>query len=82
MVRIRLCRTGRKNLSRWRVGVFDKRTRRDGKAIEYLGFYEPHNEEENEKIKVDQERVQHWLARGAQPTDTVASLLRKVGIQP
>jgi len=65
----------------WRFGAFDSRTRRDGKPIEYLGSYDPHQEKDEDKVKVDKERVEYWLSKGAQPTDTVASLLRKVGIQ-
>ena len=81
MVRIRLTRVGRRNLQRWRVGVFDKRTRRDGKAIEYLGSYNPHEENAEEKIDVDFERVRHWLDQGAQPTETVAKLLKQSGME-
>ena len=81
MVRIRLTRVGRRNLQRWRVGVFDKRTRRDGKAIEYLGSYNPHEENAEEKIDVDFKRVRHWLDQGAQPTETVAKLLKQSGME-
>ena len=80
MVRIRLTRTGRRNLSLWRIGVFDQRTRRDGRAIEYLGQYDPHKEKAEDKIQVDQERARYWLAKGAQPTETVANLLKAIGI--
>ena len=82
MVRIRLTRTGRRNLAAWRVGVFDARTRRDGRAIEYLGNYDPHQERDEDKITVNAERVQYWLKKGDQPSRTVASLLRKVGVRP
>ena len=51
MVRIRLARAGRKHVSHWKIGVFDQRTRRDGKAIEYLGYYDPHKEKPEEKDK-------------------------------
>ncbi|MFW6119213.1 MAG: 30S ribosomal protein S16 [Planctomycetota bacterium] len=81
MVRIRLTRTGRKNQAYWRVGAFDKRTRRDGEPIEYLGSYDPHEENDEDKIKVDRERIEHWLSVGAQPTESVSRLLRKVGIE-
>ena len=81
MVRIRLTRMGRRNQPKWRIGVFDKRTRRDGRAIEYLGHYDPGKEKPEEKISVNEERVRHWLSRGAQPTETVAGLLKNIGIE-
>jgi len=80
MVRIRLTRTGRTNLARWRVGVFDARTRRDGRPIEYLGYYNPHKEKDEDKLSINQERLRHWLSKGAQPSRTVASLAKKAGI--
>ncbi len=75
MVRIRLAKTGKRNDPRWRVGVFDKRTRRDGKAIEYLGSYNQHAEDPGEKLNVDMERVEYWIGKGAQPSETIARLL-------
>jgi len=81
MVRIRLTRTGRRNHAQWRIGAFDSRTRRDGRPIEYLGWYDPHKETEDQKASVDKERVQYWLGKGAQPTPTVASLLKGAGIE-
>jgi small subunit ribosomal protein S16 len=80
MVRIRLTRTGRRNKPYWRVGAFDARTRRDGRPIEYLGSYDPHQEKAEEKLTVDKERVQYWLSKGAQPSETVAKLLKVQGI--
>lgn len=81
MVRIRLARCGRRNKPYWRIGAFDKRTRRDGKPIEYLGSYDPHQERPEDKIKINRERVEYWLSVGAQPTETVADLLRVQGIE-
>jgi len=81
MVKIRLTRTGRKNLAQWRVGVFDVKTRRDGRPIEYLGQYDPHQTDAHKKLTVDVERLEHWLKHGAQPTATVASLIKKAGIE-
>lgn len=80
MVRIRLARTGRKNKAYWRIGAFDARTRRDGRAIEYLGSYDPHQEKDEDKVQVNRERVEYWLGKGAQPSETVAQLLRKQGL--
>ena len=80
MVRIRLTRTGRKDKAYWRIGAFDARTRRDGKPIEYLGSYDPHKEKDEEKVQLKRERVEYWLSKGAQPSETVAQLLRKQGV--
>jgi small subunit ribosomal protein S16 len=80
MVKIRLSRTGRRNRPYWRIGAFDNRTRRDGEPIEYLGFYDPYQDQTDKKVKIDEERVKHWLGHGAQPSKTVAKLLREVGI--
>ena len=81
MVRIRLARFGRRNKPYWRIGAFDSRTRRDGKPLEYLGSYDPHQEKDEDKVKFDKERVEHWLSVGAQPSETVAQLLRKQGVE-
>ncbi len=80
MVKIRLARFGRKKMPFWRIGAFDSRTRRDGKPIEYLGSYDPHQEKAADKVKVNKERAEHWLKHGAQPTRTVAKLLRTAGV--
>jgi small subunit ribosomal protein S16 len=81
MVRIRLTRCGRRHKAYWRIAAFDSRTRRDGRPLEYLGSYDPHKEKDEEKVVIDRARTQHWLSQGAQPTETVASLLRKQGIE-
>ena len=80
MVRIRLTRTGRRNKPYWRVGAFAAHTRRDGRPIEYLGSYDPHAEKAEDKLQVDKERVEYWLGKGAQPSETVAKLLKVQGI--
>ena len=63
----------------WRIGVFDSRTRRDGKPIEYIGSYNPHAKKAEEKLAIDRERVDYWLSKGAQPSEAVATLLKTVG---
>ncbi len=73
MVKIRLKRVGSKKAPHYRVVAVDVRTRRDGKPLEDLGYYNPQSKE----LKLDQEAVQRWMKNGAQPSDTVASLLRK-----
>jgi len=80
MVKIRLTRVGRQNRPLWRIGVFDSKTRRDGRPIEYLGFYDPKKEKIEDKVQINRERVQHWLSKGAQPTPTIASMIKQLGI--
>lgn len=76
MVKIRLRRVGAKKNPFYRVIVADSRAPRDGRSIEELGTYDP--SAEGEKIKVDMERVKYWIANGAQPTDTVRGLIKKL----
>lgn len=77
-VKIRLRRAGRKKAPTFRIVVADSRSPRDGKFIEILGQYAPRTGEQALNLKSD--RVNYWLDSGAQPTDTVRSLLRKAGI--
>lgn len=72
-VRIRLSRTGKKNQPSYRIVVADQRTKRDGKAIEVLGFYQPLTEPAT--IKVDRARFDYWLSVGAQPSEPVQRLI-------
>ena len=76
MVKIRLRRMGAKKAPYYRVIVADSRSPRDGRFIEELGTYDPSAVEN--KIKVDMERAKYWIANGAQPTDTVRGLLKKI----
>ena len=75
MVRIRLKRIGSKNNPAYRIVVADSRSPRDGRFIEELGTYLPAQKGINFKINLD--RAKYWLARGAQPTETVASFVKK-----
>jgi small subunit ribosomal protein S16 len=77
-VKIRLRREGRKKTPMYRIVVADSRAPRDGRFIELLGQYQPRFTEGAISLKLD--RVNHWLNVGAQPTDTVRSLLRKAGV--
>jgi len=79
-VRIRLTRMGRRNRPYYRIGAYDNRTRRDGKAIEFLGTYDPLVEDEAKQSNVDAERISYWLSVGAKPSETVASIIKKAGI--
>ena len=76
MVKIRLRRMGAKKAPYYRIFVADSRSPRDGRCIEELGTYDPSAEGEA-KFAVDRERVQYWISKGAQPTDTVRGLLNK-----
>jgi small subunit ribosomal protein S16 len=73
-VRVRLTRVGSKKNPIWRVVVSDQRSPRDGRFIETIGHYNPQTEPST--IVIDEERLQYWLARGAQPTNTVKQLAR------
>ena len=73
-VRVRLTRVGSKKNPIWRVVVADQRSPRDGRFIETIGHYNPQTEPST--IRIDEERLQHWLARGAQPTNTVKQLVK------
>jgi len=77
-VKIRLKRMGAKKAPFYRVVVTDSRSPRDGKFIEELGYYNPITEPA--EIKIDAEKAKKWLGTGAQPSDTVRSLLKKSGI--
>src|SRR3954464_8485676 len=78
MLRIRLRRTGAKKQPRYRVVVADVRAPRDGAFVDSIGYYDPLTEPST--IKIDAERALDWMAKGAQPSDRVQWLMRKVGI--
>jgi len=78
MVKIRLRRVGRKNAPFYRILVADSQMPRDGKFIEVIGQYAPRQSEGS--LQIDEARANHWLDQGAQPTDTVRSLLRRAGV--
>jgi small subunit ribosomal protein S16 len=73
-VRVRLTRVGSKKNPIWRVVVADQRSPRDGRFIETIGHYNPQTEPST--IAIDEDRLQHWLARGAQPSGTVKQLMK------
>jgi len=75
MVSIRLRREGTKNSPYYRVVVANQRSPRDGKFIEQVGVYDPRKPGENSKLAI--ERLDYWISQGAQPSDTVRSLLRR-----
>ena len=79
-VKIRLARHGRKKAPYFRLVVADSRFPRDGRFIEIPGIYHPLLKNEDEQIQINEEKALKWLHRGAIPTDTCRSLLRKRGI--
>lgn len=79
-VRIRLTRVGAKKQPAYRVVVADSRSARDSRSIETIGHYNPRSEPA--EVVIDAEKAKAWIAKGAQPSDTVARLLRAAGILP
>ena len=75
MLAIRLMRMGAKKSPSYRVVVKEKLSKRDGAYVENVGFYNPTRDPA--EIRLDMERVNYWLGRGAQPTDTVRQLIRR-----
>ena len=76
-VKIRMKRVGTKNTPVFRIVVADSRSPRDGKFIEEIGTYQPLKQGDNFSLKL--ERAQYWLSKGAKPSDTVASFIKKAG---
>ena len=80
MVRIRMQRIGRPHLPMYRINAVDKRVKRDGKVLENLGWYHPTEKDASKRVLLEVERIKHWLATGAQPSDTVMDLLVQANI--
>lgn len=78
-VKIRLKKFGAKARPYYRIVIMDVRAPRDGRTIDEIGLYHP-IEAEDKQIRIDEEKARFWLAKGAQPTDTVRSLLNKKNI--
>lgn len=78
MVKIRLFRTGKKHQPQYRIVAMDSRTKRQGRVLEILGFYQPLAK--STQIQIKKNRFDFWLSVGAQPTQTVASLIRKARV--
>jgi small subunit ribosomal protein S16 len=77
-VAIRLSRSGRVHLPYYHIGVYDSRTRRDGRPVEELGFYDPRSDKEPVRLNLD--RARYWLSVGAKPSATVTTLLKNQGV--
>lgn len=78
-VKIRLTRMGKKKKPQYRIVVADSRNARDGKVIDEVGTYDPNTEPST--YKLDEEKTKKWLANGAQPTETVAKILKLANIE-
>ena len=76
-VKIRMKRVGAKNSPYFRIVVADSRSPRDGKFIEEIGSYQPLKKGDNFSLNLD--RAKYWVSKGAQPSDTVASFIKKAG---
>ncbi|EKE45684.1 30S ribosomal protein S16 [Oceaniovalibus guishaninsula JLT2003] len=82
-MKIRLARGGSKKRPHYSIVAADSRMARDGRFIEKLGIYNPLLAKDSEdRVRMDMDRVQHWLEQGAQPTDRVARFLEAAGIRP
>lgn len=77
MVKIRLKRFGSRNRDQWRIVVTDAPMPRDGRFIEEIGYYDP--VPADEVIRFNKDRLDYWLSRGAQPTESVSSLIKRAG---
>jgi small subunit ribosomal protein S16 len=72
---------GRSHKAFFRLNAVDSRSPRDGRVIEQLGFYDPVNKDQEKQFTVDLDRCKYWLDHGAQPSETVSSLLKKKGLE-
>ena len=77
-MKLRLTRMGCKKRPFYRIVAMNSETRRDGRALDFLGYYNPM--EEPSVVKVDPEKAKAWMEKGAQPTDTVKALFKKHGV--
>ena len=77
---IRMKRTGRKNRPCYRISVADRALPRDGRTLDTLGIYDPASSKPELRLRLDVERARHWIERGAKPSDTVNSILRREGV--
>jgi small subunit ribosomal protein S16 len=75
MLKIKLSRTGKKSFATYKIIVAEARSKRDGRFVDDLGFYNPHTDPAT--VKLDQKKLESWLKQGAHPTPTVRSLIKK-----
>ncbi|MDH3583329.1 MAG: 30S ribosomal protein S16 [Phycisphaerae bacterium] len=81
-VKLRMKRLGNRHRPFYRVTAVDERRQRDGRVIEELGTYDPAGKDEARQAKLNLDRCAYWLSVGAQPSQTVASLMKKKGLKP
>lgn len=77
---IRMKRTGRRNRPCYRISVADSRSPRDGRTLESLGLYDPVCKDDEKQTTLNVDRARHWLSNGAQPSDTVRSIFKRMGV--
>jgi small subunit ribosomal protein S16 len=77
---IRMKRVGRRNRPCYRISVADRALPRDGRTLEMLGVYDPASPIPDLRLRLDVERARHWVTRGAQPSNTVYSILKREGV--
>jgi len=82
LVRIRMQRQGRRNLPFFRINAVHQKSRRDGRVIEALGWFDPLANDASKQVQLNAERIQHWLSVGAQPSDTVRDMLGRANLLP
>src|SRR5438067_11556523 len=79
MLRMRLRRTGAKKKPKYRFVIMESQSKRDGAFVDWLGFYDPLTDPPT--VRVNEERVRHWLGQGVSMSDTVRGLLRRTGVE-
>ena len=77
---IRMKRTGRRNRPCYRISVADSRAPRDGRTLETLGLYDPVSKASDQQSTLNVDRARHWMTNGAQPSDTVRSIFKRMGV--
>ncbi len=82
MVKLRLQRMGRTHKPFYRLNAMDARAARGSRVIEHLGHYDPTIQDEAKQATLKEDRIKYWISVGAQPSDTVASLLKRNSIDP
>jgi len=82
VVRIRMQRLGRRHRPFYRINAIDQRTRRNGRVIENLGWFDPLAEDADKQLHLKEDRIRHWLSVGAQPSDTMKDKLAKADLLP
>jgi small subunit ribosomal protein S16 len=82
VVRIRMQRLGRRHRPFFRINAIDQRTRRNGRVIENLGWYDPLEKDAEKQVHLKEERIRHWLSVGAQPSETMKDMLASADLLP